>query len=646
MEHSLTDKTANRPVGPADWQLVAAICLIILSLVLGGFWFYTRQSDQIRREKSIELKTISELKIAQITQWRAERLGDARSNSEDPLFRAAVGRRLERPDDAALQADLRGSLRALNLRFQYANALLAAPDGSLLLSADAQVAETDLDQRRLAIESAASGEPQFGDFYRAEPGAGVYLNIAAPILDGDRPIAVLILQVDPDVYLYPLIQSWPTPSQSAETLLVRKDGEDALFLNTLRHDPAVPLTIRIHTSRMEVPAVKAVLGGQGAFEGVDYRGVRVLSELLPIPDSPWYMVAKVDAGEIFAEVALLGRVVAGFIGMAILLTAVLALLIFNRRRRRLYQALLLAERARSEAQEEIRTTLYSIGDGVITTDAAGCVTRLNPVAERLTGWSEAEALGRPLAEVFKIVNELTRAEVRNPVERVLADGIVVGLANHTLLIARDGSERPIADSGAPIRDGRGVSGVVLVFRDQTEERRAQKELVQLTDTIRASLNEIYLFDASTLRFRFVNDGALRNLGYTLEQMVQMTPLDLKPEFTPESFNRLIQPLIENREPKLVFETVHRRADGSDYPVEVHLQRYEYADGPVYLAIIQDISERRETEARLNDQLEELRRWHSATLGRETRIIELKREVNELLAKMGSPPHYTEIEEIR
>jgi len=126
-----------------------------------------------------------------------------------------------------------------------------------------------------------------------------------------------------------------------------------------------------------------------------------------------------------------------------------------------------------------KTTLYSVGDAVITTDVAGAIVQMNPVAEALTGWSEAEAKGHPIAEVIRIVNEETLSEVESPVARVLRGGVVVGLANHTLLIAKDGSKRPIADSGAPIRDEAGiVTGVVLVFRDQTRERKAQKALLE------------------------------------------------------------------------------------------------------------------------------------------------------------------------
>ena len=140
----------------------------------------------------------------------------------------------------------------------------------------------------------------------------------------------------------------------------------------------------------------------------------------------------------------------------------------------------MAPHALYESREWFRTTLASIGDAVLATDSQGRVTLLNPVAAALTGWPEAEAFGRDITEVFRIVNEHTREVVENPVTRVLREGTVVGLANHTLLIARDGVERPIDDSGAPIHDAQGrLVGVVLVFRDITARRRAEEARTRL-----------------------------------------------------------------------------------------------------------------------------------------------------------------------
>ena len=134
-----------------------------------------------------------------------------------------------------------------------------------------------------------------------------------------------------------------------------------------------------------------------------------------------------------------------------------------------------AERKVREQREWLRVTLVSIGDAVIATDADGVITFLNPVAEAATGWPAAEAVGKPLSDVFRIINEDTRAAVDDPVSKVLQTGAIVGLANHTVLVRRDGKEVPIDDSGAPIKDGQGqILGVVLIFRDISDSKQAEK----------------------------------------------------------------------------------------------------------------------------------------------------------------------------
>jgi PAS domain S-box-containing protein len=138
-------------------------------------------------------------------------------------------------------------------------------------------------------------------------------------------------------------------------------------------------------------------------------------------------------------------------------------------------------------REWLQVTLQSIGDGVITTDAAGKVTSLNPVAQEMTGWKTDEALNRPLQEVFNIINQETRRPGSHPVERVLREGKVVGLANHTALISRDGTERAIDDSAAPIRDSQGrILGVVMVFHEVTEKRRAEQALRESEERFRVA----------------------------------------------------------------------------------------------------------------------------------------------------------------
>ncbi len=173
--------------------------------------------------------------------------------------------------------------------------------------------------------------------------------------------------------------------------------------------------------------------------------------------------------------------------------------------------------------ETLGTTLASIGDAVITTDSDGNVSFLNHVAEVLTGWRDADAHGKPLNDVFRIVNEASRAPAANPVDKVLASGRTVGLANHTLLIARDGTERPIDDSAAPIRGADGeIVGVVLVFRDIADRRGAERALEQsereLTDFFDNASVGIHWVGADGTILR-ANRTELAMLGYDHDEYV-------------------------------------------------------------------------------------------------------------------------------
>ncbi|HEV7667918.1 MAG TPA: ATP-binding protein [Thermoanaerobaculia bacterium] len=172
-------------------------------------------------------------------------------------------------------------------------------------------------------------------------------------------------------------------------------------------------------------------------------------------------------------------------------------------------------------REWLRVTLASIGDGVITTDTSCGVTYLNPVAQSLTGWTQEDAAGMSLDVVFKIVNEESRRPVENPAIRALREGVVVGMANHTLLIAKDGTERPIEDSAAPIRDAQGkVSGVVLVFRDSSERRRQEQAIqdaLAYADNIIATLREPFLVLDKSLHVVTANQSFYQGFQVTPEE---------------------------------------------------------------------------------------------------------------------------------
>jgi PAS domain S-box-containing protein len=262
------------------------------------------------------------------------------------------------------------------------------------------------------------------------------------------------------------------------------------------------------------------------------------------------------------------------------------------------QAAQRAERAERHQREQLRVTLTSIGDAVIVTDTHGIVTFVNPVAQALTGWGPEEAAGQPLETVFRIINEETRRPVENPVTKSLREGRIVGLANHTVLIARDGTERLIDDSAAPIRgDDRTIAGVVLVFRDVTEFRQSLQASLRLAAIVESSDDAIIgkTLDGIIISW---NRGAEQLFGYTAEEAIGKPLSILVPADHPDELPELIERLkrgefIEH------FETVRMRKDRSRVDVSLSISPIRNAEGKIIGAskIARDItSSKRKAEA--------------------------------------------------
>jgi PAS domain S-box-containing protein len=269
-------------------------------------------------------------------------------------------------------------------------------------------------------------------------------------------------------------------------------------------------------------------------------------------------------------------------------------------------------RGASESQQRLAVTLASIGDGVIATDANGRITRMNRVSQGLVGWSEDEAIGRPLRDVFVIVNEETRQPVSSPVEHVLEKRATVGLANHTILIARDGREIPIDDSAAPIMSENGeIAGVVMIFRDITERRRAEREREATTLALRESEERLRITFASIGDAVLVTDrqGRITQLNAVGERLTGWRQAD--------AIGRPIQDVFvivneENRQPAphpvervlrdgviagLANHTVLISKAGDEIPIDDSAAPVRAEDGQLLGAVMvfRDITERRQIE---------------------------------------------------
>jgi PAS domain S-box-containing protein len=270
------------------------------------------------------------------------------------------------------------------------------------------------------------------------------------------------------------------------------------------------------------------------------------------------------------------------------------------------EAMRAAQARASERGEVLRITLASIGDAVITTDVGGRVTYLNGIAESLTGWSQRDAAGQPLETVFRIVNENTRKPVESPVARALREGVVVGLANHTVLLPKHGGECPIDDSAAPIRDDSGeVSGCVMIFRDVTTERRASQEKARQLSTARllAAIVESSddgiiskSLDGTILTW---NAGAERLFGHPAAAAVgRHISLVIPPDRISEEDEIIASLKAERRIDHFVTERV--RADGKRIWVSLTISPIKDDAGKVVGAskIVRDVTAQREASAAL------------------------------------------------
>ena len=265
-----------------------------------------------------------------------------------------------------------------------------------------------------------------------------------------------------------------------------------------------------------------------------------------------------------------------------------------------------AHRDATARRELLRVTLLSIGDAVITTDVEARVTSMNTVAETLTGWTASAALGRPLDDVFRIVKEDTRQPVPNPALEAVRQGVVVGLANHTLLLCKDGSECAIDDSTAPIRDDRGdVTGCVLIFRDVSEQRRVERRKADQLLTARLLASIIESSDDAIISksldgvIQTWNAGAERLFGHTAAAAIgRHISLVIPAERIAEE-DRIIASLKAGERIEH-FETERVRADGSLIQVSLTISPIKDDAGNVVGAskIVRDVSDRKRAEASL------------------------------------------------
>lgn len=286
--------------------ILAVFIAFVTSTLIGAVAFYEQEQFNVRRTAENELVTITDLRMRSLESWRAARLWDAKQLSSDAALAAQVRTFLTPLTSTATAPILTGRLRQYETYEEYDRITLLDTRGAVrfVLPTGGDATSISAGLRAAALSALAAGQVDLRDFYLDPDEQRPALALLIPMIDGTptgAPVGVLVLRIAPESSLYPMITGWPSPSTTAETLLVRRDGDDVCYLNPLKFDSQAALRRRVPMHNTDVLAVKAVRGQSGLLEGIDYKGSPVIGMVRQIPNSPWFMVSRIDQAELRAE---------------------------------------------------------------------------------------------------------------------------------------------------------------------------------------------------------------------------------------------------------------------------------------------------------------------------------------------------------
>jgi len=445
---------------------------------------------------------------------RQERLGDAAIFFRNKIFADLIERFIREPSDEAARERLLDWLGRVHGAHHYDRVFFLDASGVERLAVPATPESVEPHVLKLISEILHADRIEFLDFHRDSQDRPIHLAILVPIVrgrPGGRPLGVLALRIDPTTYLYPFIQRWPTPSVSAETLLVRREGNEALFLNELRFQSGTALSLRISVTKTDVPAVRAVLGREGIAEGIDYRGVPVIADTHPIPDSPWFLVARMDLAEVTAPLRERWWLMLGLVGALLFGAGAAALGFWRRQKTRYFQERYETAKKLHAVSARQEALLSAIPDIIMEVDAAKEYVWANPAG---LGFFGEDVVGREASFYFEGEQETYRTV------QPLFNGQENVIYVESWQRRKDGAKRLLAWWCRVLKDGRGrVMGALSSGRDITEQKRAEEEIskkhLELQDSIQQlerSRNLLNLIIESIPVRVFWKDKDLRYLG--------------------------------------------------------------------------------------------------------------------------------------
>jgi PAS domain S-box-containing protein len=491
-----------------------AFFVVVASVIAGvAYRYYRAQKEAIEHEVRNQLLSVAGLKVTEISEWAAQQMDEARVLMADgATVRVMQGLASGTAGPAGLK-EIRTWLNEACLRLHYASATFVDSRGNPILS----VGTTSGDAghlRQVAEEVLRANRIVFHDLQVAGPTNAIHMGLNVPLRASPDapPFGALLLGIDPADRLYPMLRRWPVASQSGETLLVRREGDDAVFLNDLRFHRDAALRLRMPLSRRDNPAVEAVLGAQGIVEGLDYRGVPVIAAVRAVPDLPWFLVAKMDVAEV--EVPIRRRSLLLILATASLILAAgaAAFAMWRRQQLQFYRARYEADLERQALVGHYDYLSRFANDIILLMDNSGRILEANDRAVTSYGYSREELLEKTVRDL-RDPSDMARFE--RQWKEVSERGSLVFEGAHQ---ARDGHTFPVEISVRFIHVGESQFRQAII-RDITERKALDEKLRRMLDAHSAVIeSSAAAIVTVTQDFRVTgwNKAAERIFGWTAE----------------------------------------------------------------------------------------------------------------------------------
>jgi PAS domain S-box-containing protein len=604
----------NRQKPPAPWPILALFLVITICSIIAGILYYNYQKKNLLTEKQRELSAISYLKIRQITQWRLERINDGKFLGENILLVREFSEFLKNPTSLTLRKNIIQSLKSLTENFDYKNAFIIEKSGNVRLAYPEEDTLIGDHLKQLLPGIIKQRENVLTDLHKVNRISFVHLDLVVPLIDHTMNdtlvLGLLALRVDPRQVLYPLIESWPTPSKSAETLLLRREGDEIVYLNELRHLKNSELILKKPVSFMKLPAALAVQGITGTIDGVDYRNVPVVAAMNKIPGTQWYMVAKMDREEILSALTNQMKMIVIMLILIILTSGSFLALIIRNQRVIFYREKYEGELDRLALVKHFDYILKFANDIILLIDNDLTIVEANDRALEFYQYTRDEFIG------MKVVR------IRAP-ETLLQLQVALNNLNdnesatfETIHMRKDNSTFPVEVSSRVVMI-EGLKYYQTIGRDITERKRIENTLKESEDRFRKIFEESpfsMLMTGKDFGIIRANISFCKLIGYQEEELKSFTFRNFThPEYIDNDEISLLR-LIAGELPVYHTEKRYICKDGSIIwgSTTVSIIRDKNEDVQFFLVMIEDITLRKKASAELDNSVSLLKAAFEST----------------------------------